>query len=86
MPTEKVAPTTYSFSRGAEPNAVASPVGEISVREQYLRRTQPMLPEARFIYLYQAHLPDRRSRLQFVHRVRTSRPTQTLHSLGNGAA
>src|SRR5207245_2893012 len=47
---------------------------------------QTVLPEARLVYLHESHLPDCGGGLQLMHGVRAPRPTQALHTFGDGTA
>ena len=76
------------FEQGAQRRArvqVTLAVGQIGMGEQHLRRAQIMIGERAFIDLYQAHLPDGRGGLQFMHGLRTAAPAKALHALGDRA-
>ena len=53
--------------------------------EQHLCGEKAVLVERAFVGLHQAHLPDGRRRLQFMHGIGTLFPAQTLHAFGDGA-
>ncbi|MCY1442533.1 hypothetical protein D9M71_589070 [compost metagenome] len=52
--------------------------------QQDLRGVLPVLPEARLPGLHQAHLAERGSRLQLVHRTRSLGPAQLAHAGSHG--
>ena len=56
------------------------------MRQQHLRRVQPILAEAGFVHLHQPHLADGSCGLQLTDRSWPLLPTQALHALGYGAA
>jgi len=65
---------------------IALAVRQVGVREQDLRAGQAVLAHLGLVHLRQAHLADRRGRLQLVDFARALGPPQAFRSFGNGAA
>jgi len=70
-------------SQGTACVQVTLPVRKVLVREQHLCRVQPEFLEAGFVGLYQTHLANRSSCLQFMQGVWTLLPAKARHALGN---
>ena len=64
---------------------VAFAVGEVLVRQQDLRRFQPMFSEGGFIGLGEPHLAHGGGGLQVVHGLRAGFPAEALHAGRDGA-
>ncbi|MPN02206.1 hypothetical protein SDC9_149420 [bioreactor metagenome] len=56
------------------------------MREQHLRVAHTLLAQLGLVHLRQPHLTDGGSGLQFVDFAGPRRPSQALHTLGDGAA